>query len=148
MTNNLGYEYLLEGRWKEAEALFERAIERFEYLGRRDEVCNARANLLECRFALTAPEDWVALVPRVAEVNLALSALGDWRARKTLRLFARFAEYQGRWRAARGWMRKALIASAGVDTQLQKWDRDYLRALEERAIAPALSQASSAEEVR
>jgi hypothetical protein len=57
-------------------------------------------------------------------------ANGDWRARKTLRLLARFAEHRGRPLAARGWARRAIAATQGVATQLREWDRAYLLALE------------------
>jgi|GEM_PF-983672 len=129
LTNNLGYEHLLEGQWDAAEALFERAMALFEDVGTTNDVVNVRANLLECRFARTNPECWDALVPMLRDVNRALVASGDWRARKTLRLLARFAEHRGRWHAARGWARRALVASEGVDTQLREWDRSYLQSL-------------------
>jgi len=130
LTNNLGYEYLLMGQWQTAEDLFERAIAFFEDCGGQHDAINARANLLECRFARTRPECWNALLPMLRNVNRALMASGDWRARKTLRLLARFAEHRGHRLAARGWSRRALAVSEGVPTQLRKWDRAYLEALE------------------
>jgi tetratricopeptide (TPR) repeat protein len=129
-TNNLGYEHLLAGHWQTAEDLFERAIANFEGLGDQYNAINARANLLECRFALSQPEHWNVLLPTLKEVNRALMVDGDWRARKTLCLLARFAEHRGRRLAARGWMRRALAVSEGFPTQLRDRDRAYLQKLE------------------
>ena len=129
-TNNLGYEHLLAGHWQTAEDLFERAIANFEGLGDQYNAINARANLLECRFALSQPEHWNVLLPTLKEVNRALMVDGDWRARKTLCLLARFAEHRGRRRSARGWMRRALAVSEGFPTQLRDRDRAYLQKLE------------------
>jgi len=129
-TNNLGYEYLLVEHWQTAEALFERAIENFDDLGGHRDATNARANLLECRFGRIQPERWDVLLPTLRDVNRALMASGDWHARKTLRLLARFAEHRGRRRSARGWMRRALAASGSLPTQLRDWDRAYLQKLE------------------
>jgi hypothetical protein len=133
LTNNLGYEYLLMGQWQTAEGFFERAIAFFEDCGGQHDVINARANLLESRFARTRPECWNALLPMLRDVNRALMANGDWRVRKTLRLLARFAEHRGRRLAARGWARRALAASEGIPTQLREWDRAYLQTLEDRS---------------
>ena len=130
LTNNLGFDHMLAGRNKTAEDHFERAIRLFEHCGRELDVMNARANLLECQFARTRPERWDTLLPMLRDVNRALVANRDWRARKTMRLLARFAEHRGRRPAARGWARRAIAVTQGVPTQLRKWDRAYLQALE------------------
>jgi proteasome accessory factor A len=140
LTNNLGYEHMLAGRCETAEDLFQSAIALFEQGGRQHDAMNARANLLECRFARTRPERWHALLPTLKEVNRALMTNRDWRARKTLRLLARFAEHRGRPRAARGWVRRGIAVTQGVPTQLRKWDRAYLQALEARFPAPRRSR--------
>lgn len=132
LTNNLGYEYLLEGRWASAQPLFERSVALFEDVGDRSEVLNVSANLLECRLGHTAIERWNPHMPTLREINRAMMENGDWRARKTLRLLARSAEYHGRYRAARGWMRRALAVSDGIPTQLRDWDKIYLYTLETR----------------
>jgi proteasome accessory factor A len=130
LTNNLGYEHLLEGDFEAAEPLLERAIALLEESGRHREAVNMRANLIECRFGRLDPERWDALVPMLRSVNRTLVARGDWRARKTLGLLARLAQSRGRSRAARCWARRALAASQGVPTQLRERDRAYLAALE------------------
>lgn len=133
LTNNLGYEHLLAEQWQEAEKLFEQAVELFENDRAYRDVVNTRANLLESRFGYIDPDAWFELMPSVVEVNRTLLANNDWRARKTLRLLARFAAHRGHWHAARGWVRKALTVSRGTSTQLREWDRNYLRELERRA---------------
>jgi len=130
LTNNLGYEHLLVHQWPVAENLFERALTNFQDIGWQRDATNTRANLLECRFSLLHPVHWDTLLPTLRDVNRALMANGDWRARKTLRLLARFAEHRGRQLSARGWMRRALAASEGSPTQLRDWDRTYLQKLE------------------
>jgi hypothetical protein len=129
-TNNLGYDHMLAGRNETAEEHFARAIALFEQCGRESDVVNTRANLLECRFARTQPERWDTLLPMLRDLNCSLMANRDWRARKTMRLLARFAEHRGRRFAARGWARRAIAVTQGVPTQLRKWDRAYLKALE------------------
>ena len=130
LTNNLGYDHMLAGRNETAEDHFARAIALFEQCDRESDAMNARANLLECRFARTRPERWNTLLPVLRDLNRALMANRDWRARKTLRLLARFAEHRGRRSAARRWLRRAIAVTHGVPTQLRKWDRAYLKALE------------------
>jgi hypothetical protein len=133
LTNNLGYEYLLVEHWQTAEDLFEQAITKFEHVGAQLDAINARANVLECRFGRLPPEQWNTLLPMLKDVNRALMVRGDWRARKTLRLLARFAEHRGNRPAARGWARRALAVSEGMPTQLRKWDHAYLQVLEARS---------------
>jgi tetratricopeptide (TPR) repeat protein len=128
-TNNLGYEHMLAGQWLAAENLFEQAIEHFEEIGAQNDVVNGHANLLECHFSRLPPEQWGALVPTLRTMNRALTADGDWRARKTLRLLARYAEHRGHQSAARGWMRRAVAATKRDPTQLRDWDKAYLEEL-------------------
>ena len=130
LTSNLGYEYLLERRWAEAEHWFDRALALFERAGATGETLNVRTNLLECRFGRTEPASCNRILPELRELNRALMARNDWRARKTLRLLARFAENRGRRSAAKGWMRRALVVSEGIHTQLREWDQAYLKSLE------------------
>jgi len=133
LSNNLGYEYFLNRQWAEAKILFEQTIEMLEHGSNNLSVANSRASLLECHFASVDADHWIEFLPALVETNLVLVTGRDWRARKTLRLLARFADHRGRWSAARGWARRAVNASKGVKTQLHKWDREYLRGLEVQA---------------
>jgi proteasome accessory factor A len=132
-TNNLGYEYLLAHHWPSAEYLFEQALARFRRLDMRSDVLNTRANILECRFSRLSSEQWQSMLPELKSVNRALVAQGDWRARKTLGLLARYAQHRGRLRAARGWMRRAVAAASSKPTQLRDWDKAYLEKLKKEA---------------
>lgn len=133
LENNLGFQLALSGLWAASEERFHRAIALFEVHGTPCELLNARANLLESRFAQIEPEQWHTLVSSLREINRGLLDARDWRARKTLRLLGRFAAHRGRWSAARGWVRRAIGASRSIPTQLREWDRDYLHSLEARA---------------
>ncbi len=132
LTNNLGYEYLIDEQWETAEPLFERAIGLFEQAGDSGEIASVRANLLECRFGRLDPSEWSTLIPTLTETNRQLVTTGDWRARKTLRLLARLAAQRGRLPAARAWARKAVAASGRTRTQLRDWDRRFLVSLRNR----------------
>ena len=130
LVNNYGYEYLLEGRPAEAEPYFQRALERFTRLKDVSEIANARANVLTCRFALLAPNDWNPLVPNLIETHRALRTHRDWRARKTMRLLAELSAERGRLEAALQWVRRAVAASEAVPTRLREDDEQYLEGLE------------------
>lgn len=130
LANNYGYEYLLEGRPAEAERYFERALERFVRLEQVSDIANARANVLTCRFALSAPNNWTDLVPDLAETHRELRRRRDWRARKTMRLLAQLAAERGRLAAATQWARRAVAVSARVPTRLKEDDSQYLAEIE------------------
>jgi len=130
LVNNYGYEYLLEGRPAEAEPYFQRALERFTRLKDVSEIANARANVLTCRFALLAPNDWKDLVPQLTETHRALRTLRDWRVRKTMRLLAELSAERGRLAAAVQWVRRAVAASEAIPTRLREDDEQYLGGLE------------------
>jgi tetratricopeptide (TPR) repeat protein len=136
LVNNYGYEYLLEGRPAEAERYFERALERFTRLKHASEMANVRANVLTCRFALSAPKNWTDLVRDVCETHRALRKRRDWRVRKTMRLLAELASERGRLTSATQWARRAVAASARVPTRLKEDDEQYLRGLETACESP------------
>ncbi len=130
LTNNLGYEYLLVGHWPTAEQHFQDALARFKQIDARTDILNCHANILECRFSRLRPEKWDALLPMLKTINRALVNSSDWRARKTLRLLARYAQHRGHMRAARGWIRRAIAAAKYQPTRLREWDEAYLERLE------------------
>lgn len=129
LTNNYGYEYLLEGNWEAAQPYFHRAAQMFERLGADLEVANARANGLTCRFERLDPEAAASLQAELEEVLAALVSRGDWRQRKPLMLLARLAEHEGRLADAIKLAQRAVIAARHTRTRLRQQDQDYLRRL-------------------
>ena len=132
MINNYGYEFLLEGNYLDAEPHFVNALKLFKDFGMKTEVPNALANLLTCRFALSPSHEWEAMLPELAESHCALRDAGDWRVRKTSRLYSDRAIALGRLTVAVAWARKAETASRQVTTQLHQDDENYLRSLTAR----------------
>lgn len=125
LTNNFGYEYLLEGNYSEARPHFIEAIKLFESLEIENEIANARANLLTCQFALTPSRDWEALLPSLMKAQSILYKNRDWRVRKTMRLCAERAAARGKLIIAVVWARRAANASRNVATQLHQDDENY-----------------------
>ena len=132
LTNNYGYEFLLEGNAADAEPHFMRAAAHFERMDIAIEIVNVRANILTCRLALLSPNEWEELIPEVTETNRRLLHLGDWRVRKTMHLLAEMALARGRTAAAVRWARRAVSASSNVPTRLRHDDEQYLLRLEQR----------------
>jgi proteasome accessory factor A len=132
LTNNYGYEYLLEGKHEEAIPHFAEALELFEEVRRKSDVVNARANILSCRFATMSVAEWETLLPELAETHRELHASGDWRVRKTMRLYAERAAARGRLAVAVGWASRAVDASRSMPTQLRQEDANYVTWLERR----------------
>jgi tetratricopeptide (TPR) repeat protein len=129
LTNNFGYEYLLEGNYSAARPHFAESIELFQQLEDENEVANVQANLLSCDFALLPPEQWESLLPMLSQVHSILFADRDWRLRKTMRLFAMRAEAQGRMPVAMAWARRAVTAARQVKSRLYRDDELYLNGL-------------------
>lgn len=129
MINNYGYEFLLEGNYREAEPYFVEALELFQRLDNKLEIANAQANLLTCQFALLPSHDWGALLPALRKAQHVLYMGNDWRVRKTMRLFAARAEARQRHTVAKAWARRAANASSNLPTQLHLDDITYLNSL-------------------
>ena len=132
LINNYGYEYLLEGDPAAAEPYFIQALDLFERAGSDYETVNARANFLTCRFATLSFEEQEALLPELAETQSVLHGRGDWRVRKTMRIYAERASARGRLSVAVGWANRAADASRDVPTQLHQDDENYARCLDRR----------------
>ena len=132
MTNNYGYEYLLEGNHEEAEPYFRQAVDLFEIAEREDEMANGKANILTSSFATLPLEQREALLPDLAETQKALHGCRNWRIRKTMRLYAERAEQDGRLSVAVAWARRAADASRNIPTKLHQEDDDYAASLERR----------------
>ena len=129
LTNNYGYEYLLEGNFSAAQPYFVESLAVFEGLNSEIEIANGQANLLTCQFALSSSRDWETLMPTLRAAHRVLLAEEDWRIRKTMRLFAARAEARGRQSVAIGWARRAVDASHRLVTQLHLDDEMYLNEL-------------------
>ena len=132
MTNNYGYEYLLEGNHEAAKPHFRQALDLFEIAEREDEIANGKANLLTSSFATLPLEQREALLPDLAETQKALHGRRDWRIRKTMRLYAERAELGGKLSVAMAWARRAADASRDIPTKLHQEDDDYAALLERR----------------
>jgi tetratricopeptide (TPR) repeat protein len=129
LTNNYGYEFLLEGNYLEPQTYFIESLSLFENLNSKINIANGQANLLTCQFALSLSRNWEALLPALSEAQRVLHEYGDWRIRKTMRLFAERAQAQGRNSVAIAWARRAANASRNLATQLHRDDENYLDSL-------------------
>ena len=94
LTNNLAYEYLLEGDWDRAEPGFRSAIALFERLADEDDLANARANLLTCQFGRLGLPEARSLEREIEAAREALQNQSDWRERKAFVLLARIREHE------------------------------------------------------
>jgi tetratricopeptide (TPR) repeat protein len=125
-TNNYGYDYLLEGRFEEAQVWFAKAQVAFERAAALDELANLQANVLTCKFEVLQARPRRELLPQIRKVNKTLIQRNDWRARKTLILLARHAESSGQRAAAIKWTRLAIRVAASIPTRLRLDDELYL----------------------
>lgn len=132
LINNYGYEYLLEENFKQAEVEFKRAYKIFKRIEDHFDMANTQANLLICRFGARPEDQWGDLQADLKKTNLVLSKFGDWRARKTLMLLARYAESRGLVGSATGWARRAVVATGSQPSQHRLDDIAYLEDLESR----------------
>lgn len=127
LTNNYGYEYMLEGEWSSAERIFARAGGLFAAHDGPVEVANAASNRLLCAYEIDgrlSPEP----IERQARELLVVLA-GDWRRRKLLVLLAQIEEQRGHLADAVSLVEKSLEASHGVATRHRHDDRRYLDSL-------------------
>ena len=129
LTNNYGYEFLLEDDYLEAKPYFIESLALFQSLDTNIDIANAQANLLTCQFALLPSHDWEALLPMLRKAQRVLYLENDWRIRKTMRLFAALAEARQRHTVAIAWARRAANASRHIPTQLHLDDITYLESL-------------------
>ena len=127
LTNNLGYEYLLEADWPRAEPCFVRAAALFAGIAMPIEVGNTAANRLLCDYALDPDASRDRCERQAREL---LATLGkDWRRRKPLILLARIEEQRGQLDAAVSLAQQAIEAFEGVASQHRLEDQAYRDAL-------------------
>jgi tetratricopeptide (TPR) repeat protein len=129
-TNNLGYEYLLEGMWYRAEPYFTRSVRLFEGLGIETEVANIEVNILTCRFETEELDKFQQLESQVKDAGHRLCRRRDWRRRKVFSLLANLEERRGNLHRAIRWARCAVYAAKDVPTQLHSEDMSYFQHLE------------------
>jgi hypothetical protein len=129
LTNNLGYEYLMEGNWEAAQPWFEKAERRFGILGLAVEVANVASNGLICRFERLGAGAAEPLRPRIEAVLGVLEEASDWRRRKPLILLARLEAQCGHLRAAIRLAQRAVTATRGLATLHRRHDQRYLWSL-------------------
>lgn len=132
LTNNLGYEYLLERNFRTAHSYFEQAKAHFIRLGSSVEVVNSEANILICEFDGLGIAKAEALRPRIKVVLDELRERHDWRRRKPLVLLARLEAHVGRFAEAITHLEEAIIAARDIPTLHRRRDMLALRRLQRR----------------
>lgn len=133
LTNNLGYEYLLEADWSRAEPHFVRAGALFAANGAASEVANAATNRLLCEYAMDADSSAERCERQAHELLATLSK--DWRRRKLLILLARIEERRGHCEPALALAEQAVEAGEGIASQHRLEDQAYRDALAAKGAA-------------
>lgn len=133
LTNNLGYEYLLEADWPRAEPWFVRAGTLFAASAYPSEVANAATNRLLCEYAMDPDSSAERCELQARELLTTLN--NDWRRRKLLILLARIDEQRGRFDAALALAGQAVEASQGIASQHRLEDQAYRDALAAKCAA-------------
>jgi len=131
-ANNLGYIYLLEGDWDQAEPLFRHAVALVERQGDAARAVNMRANVLTCRFGRVGLPAAEALESEIEAVRETLARHNDWRERKLLVLQARILEHRGELEHAVERMDRAVHCTNGVPSRLRLEDEAYRARLQDR----------------
>jgi tetratricopeptide (TPR) repeat protein len=132
-TNNLAFEYYLEGRVHEAIPGFQAAAGLFEALGDAVQQANSLANAWMCRMACGDLADAGQAECELQRLAETLSHAGSWQVRKPLIMLARIAEHQGKLESAAALVKRAIEACAGSNTRYPEMDAGYLRQLECRS---------------
>jgi tetratricopeptide (TPR) repeat protein len=128
--NNLGFEHLLEGRFKEAMPHFDRAARLFEQIGDQAQCANSRSNRWICRFELGITENLDQVETELQKLAELLGRWRFWQARKPLILLARISEQRGRIREAVELVKRAIQSAARSGTRYPEADAEYLGRLE------------------
>ncbi|MBN1567175.1 MAG: hypothetical protein JXA73_04985 [Acidobacteria bacterium] len=133
-TNNLAFEYLLEGRFREAIPGFEAAAKLFGEIGAAAQGANSLANCWMCRFECGDLEDMSRVEAELLQLAKVLGKAGCWQARKPLVLLARIAEQQGKIQEAIVLVKRAIEACDGSGTRYPEMDGLDLHKLEQKAV--------------
>lgn len=128
--NNLGFEYLLEGRFQEAMEHFEKAARLFEQVGSLAQCANSRANHWICLFERGETGNLDQAETELEKLAESLTHFHFWQARKPYVLLARISEKRGRLRKAVELVKRAIQSAAGSGTRYPETDAEYLKSLE------------------
>ena len=131
ILNNLGFEYLLEGRIQEALHDFEEAANLFESLAIPEESANSRTNCWICKFESSDLDVSDQVETELRSLEKILTRANYWQARKPMILLARIAEQRGDLEESILWVEKAIQTCEGSGTRYPETDAQYLQRLKE-----------------
>jgi tetratricopeptide (TPR) repeat protein len=126
LTNNFGFEYLLEGRHQEAMPLFEEAARLFKEVNNQFEHFNVRANYWICRLECDDSVELESLEGELKTIERILGSQTDWRARKPLMLRAKLEERKGNIHLAIQLVEQAIEVGKKANTRYPESDARYL----------------------
>lgn len=127
LINNLGYEYILEQKWKEAEPLFKEAMEIFNNLRNKGEYNNAKTNYITCKIERDQIGDIETMKQELMSLAEELNSTGNYRyRRKPYIMLAKLEEKKGNIEGAIVFVEKALSIPKDVDTTYPEEDRKHL----------------------
>ena len=129
-TNNLAFEYYLEGRFGEAVPGFQAAAALFSTLGNAAQEANALSNSWMCRMVSGDPADASQAKGELQRHAETLGQAGCWHVRKPLVMLAKIAESEGDLEHAVELVKRAIEACAGSNTRYPELDAEYLRHLQ------------------
>jgi|APSaa5957512622_1039677.scaffolds.fasta_scaffold17201_2 tetratricopeptide (TPR) repeat protein len=127
--NNFAFEYLLEGRFREAAPLFEKAGDMFREEEDRFEHANARANYLECRLECGEREGLEEIEAEITSLIPILEEVEGRKVRKPLILLGRIQERKGNTAKAITLVKRAIRACENDNTRYPEMDTEYLEQL-------------------
>jgi tetratricopeptide (TPR) repeat protein len=129
--NNLGFEYLLEGRLQEALHDFEEAANLFQAIDIPLQSANSRTNCWICKFESSDMVVSDQVEDELRSLEKTLTRANYWQARKPMILLARIAEQRGDLKESILWVKKAIQACKGSGTRYPETDAQYLQRLKE-----------------
>jgi tetratricopeptide (TPR) repeat protein len=135
LINNFAFEFLLEGRFKEAMPLFAKAEAMFREEGQRFEQANARVNWLECRFGCNALDGMEQIEEELDALLAILETGGTRKMHKPFILLARIEERRGNLDRAIELVELAIQAGKNSRTRFPETDALYLAQLKSQMTA-------------
>ncbi len=127
--NNLGFEYFLEGSFREAAPYFRFAARISARLNNGMETANMRCNYWAARMESIGVEACRRAEPEIQRHCDLLRAIGDWRLRKALVLLARFEEARDAPARATALVLEAMATAKNSRTKWPEIDYAYLERL-------------------
>lgn len=132
LTNNLGFEYLLDKRWAKAIPFFEKAATLFQKNNFIFEYLNARTNYLTCWIECPDFKDTESIRKELNSLIQELGKHNDWRVRKPLVALAKLEERQGHYDTAVKLVENAITAGQSSRTKYPELDATYLENLKRK----------------